>query len=301
MQRGVKISLVLHTIFIILIIFGLPEILKKTVPKQMSVSVELVPIKDFANIKTKKKTEIVKDDKPDEAKTIVKAAHKEEEEQKKPEVQELKKDSRVEPKEELPKPEAEPIKKIEKKEVKKEEPKKDEKKDDPKKDVKKEEPKKDKPKKKEKKHNFDPDSLLKSLEDSADKKTDKATKNETKAKLEELDEKDTKGTFDPSQELSMSEEDIFRNQIYNNWSIPSGAKEGENNTVLVRITIEKDGSVTNVEVISGNKGNNPTFYQAFVDSAIRAIKKSSPFKDLPADKYDNWHVIQFNFDPKEML
>ena len=36
-------------------------------------------------------------------------------------------------------------------------------------------------------------------------------------------------------------------------------------------------------------------------SALRAVMRSSPFKNLPADKYDSWSEVVVNFDPSELL
>jgi hypothetical protein len=35
-------------------------------------------------------------------------------------------------------------------------------------------------------------------------------------------------------------------------------------------------------------------------SARRAVLRSSPFKNLPADKYDSWSEVVVNFDPSEL-
>jgi outer membrane biosynthesis protein TonB len=288
MSQGVKFSLILHALLILLMIFGLPHLFKPEPPKEMAISVELLPIKDISNVKTKKKPiEEKKDDTPDEAKTIVKASNVMPEEPK-PEKKDLPK------KEEQPQPT--PNKKEEKKEEIKEAKKEEKKKEEKKKD----EPKKEE-KKKEKKQNFDPDALLKSLEDSADKKTDKATKNKTQAKKEEESKEEAKGTFDPNMELSISEEDFIKQQIYKYWNYPAGAKDAGKLTVLLLIDINTDGTVTNVEIIGGEKGDNPVVYQAVMDSAVRAVKRASPLKNLPTDKYSNWKHLELLFNPQDIM
>ena len=36
-------------------------------------------------------------------------------------------------------------------------------------------------------------------------------------------------------------------------------------------------------------------------SAVRAVHKCSPLKNLPPEKYGSWREMEINFDPKEML
>ncbi len=39
--------------------------------------------------------------------------------------------------------------------------------------------------------------------------------------------------------------------------------------------------------------------QPYLDSAIRAIKKASPFEGLKKDRYNNWKELIINFKPIE--
>ena len=36
-------------------------------------------------------------------------------------------------------------------------------------------------------------------------------------------------------------------------------------------------------------------------SAVRAVRKSAPFTNLPPDKYDAWSEVVVNFDPSELM
>ena len=37
------------------------------------------------------------------------------------------------------------------------------------------------------------------------------------------------------------------------------------------------------------------------DSALRAVHKCSPLKNLPIDKYGSWRAMELNFDPQDLL
>ncbi len=47
--------------------------------------------------------------------------------------------------------------------------------------------------------------------------------------------------------------------------------------------------------------NSDSFFRAAADSALRAVHECSPLKNLPPEKYDTWHYMELNFDPKDML
>jgi hypothetical protein len=101
----------------------------------------------------------------------------------------------------------------------------------------------------------------------------------------------------------MSEKDAIRSQIAQNWSMPAGAKDAHELIVVLRINLAQDGSVMKVELASDSKSryDRDPFFRAAADSAIRAVRLSSPLKNLPPDKYDTWRDLELGFDPKEML
>lgn len=100
--------------------------------------------------------------------------------------------------------------------------------------------------------------------------------------------------------LSQSELDALRGQIQKNWSVISGIEGAEG--VLIRVTMRLDPSgdiIGQPEVqATGGSENARRTLQA---SALRAIRRSAPFKGLPADKYDAWSEVVVNFDPSELL
>jgi hypothetical protein len=72
--------------------------------------------------------------------------------------------------------------------------------------------------------------------------------------------------------------------------------------VDVKIYVNPDRTVRSKEVVDQVKYNADPFFRAAADSAVRAVEDPScnPL-ELPPDKYEQWKVIIFTFDPKQML
>ena len=70
---------------------------------------------------------------------------------------------------------------------------------------------------------------------------------------------------------------------------------------VVRVSLMPDGTVSGSPTIA-NDQSSPAF-RAMADSALRAVRKCSPFK-IPAQFapfYNDWKDWTVTFDPKEML
>jgi len=260
---GKQYSLILHGILLLIMIFGLPNFFHRKIDNEpTAISVDILPIAPMSNVKPQEKSEPKPEKKPIEEKKTERKATAE--------------TRKVEPK---PQEKPEPVKA---KDVFKVPEKKPEKK------VEKPKPKVD-----------ELDSVLKSVKETAKaeeskRPTEKVTQpNKTEAKSE---------TYDNSQPLSMSEKDNIRSQFQRCWSVPAGAKDAQNLVVTLHITVNEDGSVTNVE-LSGDSSryNSDSFFRAAADSAMRAVRECSPLKSLPTDKYGSWKDMELTFDPKDML
>jgi hypothetical protein len=42
-------------------------------------------------------------------------------------------------------------------------------------------------------------------------------------------------------------------------------------------------------------------FRAAADSAVRAVYKCNPIKNLPTNKYNSWKEMRLNFDPSMQL
>ncbi len=273
-KRPLLISIAVHVVVFLLVIFGLPHWKTETVISD-PVPIELVA--DIGQLTTTNK-QPVDAPKPDKPKPEPPTKTKEQE---KP----------PEPKKNIPEPPAE--------DVLKEPPKPDkpvEKTDDQaeKKVEKKPEPKKEKPKKTEEN---DFDSLLKDLTPQEKQQPD----------TDVIDKKMTEPSPAPnvsrfSDVLSMSEMDALRQQLSQCWSIMSGAANAEDQVVELSVVVNMDRTVASAKIVDQSKYNSNPFFRAAADSAMRAMRNPNcnPL-NVPPDKYDQWHVMRIVFDPKEMF
>jgi outer membrane biosynthesis protein TonB len=187
-----------------------------------------------------------------------------------------------EPPKEQPKPkDSVPLPEKPKDEPKKEEPKK-EPKPDPAPEKKQEEPKKEKTE-----DSFD--DLLKDLAKSAPQEP---VNDAPKAKNTDYEE---------GEPLSISELDYIRQQMRKCWRVPAGMMDAHKILVKLRIDMQQDGSVRQVEVLDKMRFATDTGYRTMAESAIRAVRLCSPFSQLPPSKYGSWKTMDMTFDPSDSL
>lgn len=280
MNRAIAVSLVFHAIILLGMIVGLPY-LKPEIELPPMISVELATVAD-----------ITQTNKPP-----VKAPDPE----KKTEELPAKVEKPIVKPQEQPKPpekKTEPEKKAI--EVKKETPDVDElappKKIPEKKPEKKPEAKKTEPKKDNQKKSLD--SLLKNL-----------TKEEAKQKSDigDITKKLTQAAPTPEtpnlgETLTISDIDALRQQLAGCWNVFAGAMEAEDLSVDIRVLVNSDRTVKEATVMDQSRYNNDDRFRAAAESALRAVRdpRCSPLR-LPREKYNLWHDMVINFDPKEML
>ncbi len=94
---------------------------------------------------------------------------------------------------------------------------------------------------------------------------------------------------------------LLMNQINNNWTRPPAVKGYENLVIKIDIYLNPSGSVYSIvespgikRLVEENKHLKP-----LLDSAIRAIKKSSPFEGIQKYSYNKWKKNTINFRPFE--
>ncbi len=91
----------------------------------------------------------------------------------------------------------------------------------------------------------------------------------------------------------------IRAQIAPCWNPPIGGDDAGRMTVLLHIRFAKNGSVVGVPEVLKQTAGNATYAKVFAESAKRAVIRCSPVK-LPAELYEAWRDIEFNFDPSQM-
>ena len=147
------------------------------------------------------------------------------------------------------------------------------------------------------------DDLLKNL---AKEKLPLDSQNNFEKKLKELSEQKLKDNnrlnkqIPNKNELSAIEK-LILNQIDENWSRPPGIKTSKNLIIKVIVGLDINGNVINLQIHKNtlNEIAKDNKLQLYLDSAIRAIKKASPFEGLKKDRYNNWKELIINFKPIE--
>ncbi len=102
--------------------------------------------------------------------------------------------------------------------------------------------------------------------------------------------------------LSMIELGALRRQIAQCWNIPAGARDAQNLTVEIHVSVNPNGTVRHARIVDTGRINSDSYYRAAAESALRAVlnPKCSPLK-LPPQKYEQWKEFTLRFDPKDML
>jgi outer membrane biosynthesis protein TonB len=103
-----------------------------------------------------------------------------------------------------------------------------------------------------------------------------------------------------AESLSISELDLIRRQFERCWNPPAGARDAGNLVVRVRLSLNPDGSLRGLPELVDRARMNDGFWLAAAESALRAVRRCEPLRDLPAGKYERWRDIELTFDPKDM-
>ncbi|QQM31810.1 hypothetical protein JET14_06500 [Martelella lutilitoris] len=110
------------------------------------------------------------------------------------------------------------------------------------------------------------------------------------------------GTQRPSNsaQLSQSELDALRGQIQRNWSILAGLDGAEGVRIRIHMKLDPSGAIVGTPEVTAT-GGSESARRILAGGARRAVLKSSPFVQLPPEKYDAWSEVIVNFDPSQML
>lgn len=269
MTRSVFLSLIFHSVMIILTALSLPFMMRAPVDLPPILSVELIQITDTTNIPfAAKATEILeKIKKREEEKRLVS-------ERAPPSEKKKEKPDRIPLPEDLEKEKKKIVKKKQNPEEVKEQIR--------------------QASEFEKKELFDPNQIAalidKSKEDTA----------ETLKKNKRLTQNNVKTSF--ANALTLSQEDALKAQIFGCWSLPLGLPYQENLLVRIKLRLKPDGTVLRSEILDHARMNRPGqgFYKVLAESALRAIRICQPLR-VPPTGYEKWKDLQLNFDANEML
>jgi len=103
-------------------------------------------------------------------------------------------------------------------------------------------------------------------------------------------------------ELTYSEKDALKAQLYGCWTPPLGMELIDNPSVRIKLELNPDGTISKSKILDHARMNMPGqgFYKALAESALRAVKLCQPLR-VPSSNYEKWKEIQLNFDASEML
>jgi len=101
--------------------------------------------------------------------------------------------------------------------------------------------------------------------------------------------------------MSLSEIDAVRQQIKPCWNFPTGARNADSLRVLIKVWLNRDGTVRRAQVMDRARMSSDPYFRAAAEAGRRAVEnpRCNPLK-LPADKYDRWKVLIIDFDPSKL-
>ena len=149
------------------------------------------------------------------------------------------------------------------------------------------------------------DDMLKNL--AEEELTNKNKSNQNKDFEETLEKTVNQELFSANTNPQKGElkeiENTILQQVNNNWSRPPGIQTSQNLNIKLIIYLNSNGDVIDIKVHNQTKEKiqESIFLKPYLDSAVRAIKKSSPFVGLKKNRYNIWKTIIINFKPREAI
>ena len=268
MTRNIFLSLIFHSIMIVLTALSLPFMMRAPVDLPTILSVELIQITDKTSIpfaaKAAKILEEIK--KKEEERVVSQQAPPSEKKKEKPD--------RIPLPEDLDKEKKQIVKKKQNPEEVKEEIR--------------------QASEFEKDELFDPNQIA-ALIDKSKEETAKTLK-----KNKKLTQSSVRTSFATG--LTLSQEDALKAQIFGCWSLPLGLPYHKNLLVRIKLKLKPDGTVLRTEILDHARMNQPGqgFYKVLAESALRAVRICQPLR-VPPTGHEKWKDLQLNFDANEML
>ena len=268
MTRSIFLSLVFHSVMIVLTALSLPFMMRTPVDLPPILSVELIQITDKTSIPfAAKAAKILEEIKKKEEERIVS-------QQAPPSEKKKEKPDRIPLPEDLDKEKKQIVKKKQNPVEVKEEIR--------------------QASEFEKDELFDPNQIA-ALIDKSKEETAKTLK-----KNKKLTQSSVRTSFATG--LTLSQEDALKAQIFGCWSLPLGLPYHKNLLVRIKLKLKPDGTVLRTEILDHARMNQPGqgFYKVLAESALRAVRICQPLR-VPPTGYEKWKDLQLNFDANEML
>jgi len=102
-------------------------------------------------------------------------------------------------------------------------------------------------------------------------------------------------------QLTASEMDLLREQLYHCWNVPVGARDAKDLVIEIRVIVGPDGIAQKATIVDQSRAADPVFLAA-AESARRTFfaPECTPLR-VPPGKYDLWKDMVVNFSPKDLL
>ncbi|MBI1301998.1 MAG: hypothetical protein GC137_10155 [Alphaproteobacteria bacterium] len=86
------------------------------------------------------------------------------------------------------------------------------------------------------------------------------------------------------------------------WNVNAGGRNAEDLIVTLRVFVNPDLRVRDVQIIDQLRYSTDTHFKAAAEAARRALLNPNCSKlNLPPEKYEQWKVFRYVFDPSQML
>ncbi|MEH0831186.1 hypothetical protein [Anaplasma bovis] len=95
--------------------------------------------------------------------------------------------------------------------------------------------------------------------------------------------------------LTKKELNLLTSRLSSCWSVFSDAHASK--AVKVTLALDMHGRISALMVRDMHIYNSDPVFRAVADSALRAVRKCSPFKELQNVDYEAWKEIELTFDP----
>jgi hypothetical protein len=96
--------------------------------------------------------------------------------------------------------------------------------------------------------------------------------------------------------LSRADVAALQAHVQKCWKAPARLAQGQNVRAVLRLMLDPKGGMTTDPILV--KASASSLGPPLVESAMRALRQCQPFGVLPADKYDEWKVLELTFSPQ---
>jgi hypothetical protein len=98
--------------------------------------------------------------------------------------------------------------------------------------------------------------------------------------------------------LSSDEIAAFKGHVKTCWTRPAGAPDAKKLKAVVRVALGPDGQLTGKPVLLAASAS--LYGPALVESVMRALAQCQPYSVLPAEKYQEWKLLDLNFSQDDI-